>query len=87
MTANHLGAGTEIVFVLLERRILDGKPGVQGEATSPVSVFHRAERNKAAICYPCATNTRNNKNPLNRQIWEGITGVAHPRNLATSILL
>ena len=48
-----------IVFVLLGRRISDEKPGVQGEATSAVSVFHRAERNKAAIFYEYlyATNT------------------------------
>ena len=40
-----------IVFVLHERGILAEKPRVQGEAATPVSVFHRSERNKAAICY------------------------------------
>ena len=39
---NHPGAGIGKVFVLLGRRILDGKPGVQGEASSPFSIFHRA---------------------------------------------
>ena len=50
-------AGIGNVLALLGRRIVDGKPGVQGEASSPVSVFHRAERNKAAIFYLYATNT------------------------------
>ena len=47
-------------FVLLERRILDGKPGVQGEASSPLSVFHRAKginTSKDDIFYIYATDT------------------------------
>ena len=54
-----MGTAIGIVFVLLGSRILDGKRGVQGETTSSVSVFHRAERNKAAIFYEYlyATNT------------------------------
>ena len=46
---NYLGTGTGIVFVLLGRRMLDGKPGVSGRGTSPGSVFHRVERTKAGI--------------------------------------
>ena len=41
---NHLGTGIGIVFVLLGRRIVDGKPGVSGRGTSPGSVFHRARK-------------------------------------------
>ena len=45
------------MFELLGRRtFLGGKPGVQGEASSPVSVFRRADRNKAAIFHRYATN-------------------------------
>ena len=62
-----MGAGIGIVFVLLGRRILDGKPVVEGEASSPVSVFHRAERNKAAIFHLHAIQVSNNENLLNRQ--------------------
>ena len=53
---NYLGTGIGIVFVTLERRILDGKPGVSGRDTSPGLVFHRA-KGKAAIFYMYATNT------------------------------
>ena len=38
---NYLGTCIGIVFVLLGRCILDGKPGVSGRGTSPASVFHR----------------------------------------------
>ena len=54
---NYLDTGIEIVFALLGRRILDGKSGVQGEISSPVSIFHRSERNKAAVFYLYATTT------------------------------
>ena len=45
MTGNYLSAGIRNVFVLLERRILDGEPGVSvgreargvSEATSPLT--------------------------------------------------
>ena len=46
-----------MVLALLGRRILDGKSGVQGEISSPVSIFHRSERNKAAVFYLYATTT------------------------------
>ena len=52
-----VGASIEVVFVLFGKRILDGKPGVQGEAASPLLAFHRAERNKTVIFYLYATNT------------------------------
>ena len=41
----YLGAGIGNVYVLLGRRILDGKPNIQGEELSPLSFFHRAKRN------------------------------------------
>ena len=53
----RVDTGIGIVFVLLGRRILDGKPGVSGRGTSLVSVFHCAERNEAAIFCLYATNT------------------------------
>ena len=69
---NHLGAGIGNVFVLLGRCILLGKPGVQDEASSPLSVFHRAE-GKKLVCYISTQPTQgsNNENLLNRQIWQG----------------
>ena len=76
-----MGAGTEIVPVLLGKRILDGEPGVQGEATAPISVFHRAGRDKAVS----STSTQpaqvsNNDNLVNtrRQTWQGYP-VSHTR--------
>ena len=44
---NFLGTGIGIVFALLGRRILDGKPGVLGRGTSPGSVFHRARKEES----------------------------------------
>ena len=53
-----MGAGIGIVFVILGRRILDRKSGVQGETKTPVSVFHRAGRNEAGVFYLYATSTK-----------------------------
>ena len=61
-----LGAGIGIVFILLGRRILDGKPGVQGEATDPVSIFLRAERNEVAISISTQPTEVSNENLLNK---------------------
>ena len=52
-----MAAGFGVAFVLLGRRTLDGKPGVQGEATSRVSVFHGGERSNAIVFHLYPTNT------------------------------
>ena len=44
-----MGSGTGIVFVVLGRRILGGKPGVFQTVTSVVSVSVVHERNKATL--------------------------------------
>ena len=46
-----MGAGIGNGFVLLGRSILDGKPGAQGEASSSLSVFHRAKGIKLLLSY------------------------------------
>ena len=67
-----VGAGIGNVFALLWRRILDGKPGVQGEPSSPLSVFHRAEGTKLLFSISTQpTQVCNNKNLLRRQTWRG----------------
>ena len=43
----YLGTGIGIVFVLLGRRFVDGKPPVLGRGRSPGSVLHHAVLNKA----------------------------------------
>ena len=65
--------------------ILGGKPGVQVEASSPVSVFHRATRKgiqllSSTYLLPAQpTQVSNNDNLLNRHTWQGHP-VAYPRN-------
>ena len=66
---NYLDTGIGIVFVVLGRRILDGKPGVSGRGTSPGLVFHRAGHNKAAVFNIYASST-SNENLLNRLTWQ-----------------
>ena len=41
---NYPGTGNGIVLISLERRILDGKPGVSGRGTSPGSVVPRTKK-------------------------------------------
>ena len=56
---------------------------LSGRCTSPVSVSHRAERNKAAMISSISTQlaqVSNNENLLNGQTWERIP-CTHPRNL------
>ena len=46
---NYLGSGTGIVFVVIGRRILGGKPGVPQKVTSVISVSVVHERNKVTL--------------------------------------
>ena len=56
---NDLGAGIGIVIVLLERRIFDGKPGVQGERQRPLfqsPILPKGLKLLPGIFYLYATN-------------------------------
>ena len=69
-----MGTGIGIVFVLLGRRILDGKPGVSGRGTSP-GFSHPSckERNKAATSNLDATKkVSDNENVHHRQTCGGL---------------
>ena len=74
-----MGTGIGIVFVLLGRRILDGKPGVSGRGTSP-GFSHPSckERDIAATSNLNATEKVSDKeNVHHRQTYGGIP-VSHP---------
>ena len=71
---NYLGAGIRVVFVLLGRRILDGKPGASGGKAwaLPQKLLSSIPTQPAQVS--------NNGNLPNKQTWEGIP-VVHTRNL------